>query len=150
MPNPKFELTTGQASREYSRIGRPAPLARAHSVPFHHRSRLSTYACATLGPPPIHFMSTEPVLTFFQLPITPAAFGLCALDQDGNLFFHPGLVSEDWHERARHDRVLKLVRFDQDHLVGLAPLNWARENQLEPPDRLDLLERFLRKFIARR
>jgi hypothetical protein len=94
-------------------------------------------------------LSSEPVLTLFQLPITPAAFGLCALDQDENLFFHPGLVSTDWLTRAQRDEVLRFVRFE-DGLAPLAPLSWARNHQLESTDRLDLLERFLRKFIARR
>jgi len=80
-------------------------------------------------------MQTKTILTIFQLPTSPAAFGLCALDQDNNLFFHPGFISDDWLTKAQCDRVLHFVQFESG-FAALAPLSWARNNlRTSIPDR---------------
>jgi hypothetical protein len=53
-------------------------------------------------------MKPKTLITLFQLPMFPAAFGLCGLDQDDNLYFHSGFISEQSLRRAHRDKGLKI------------------------------------------
>jgi hypothetical protein len=94
-------------------------------------------------------MNPKRVITLFQLPMFPAASGVCALDQDGELYFNPGFISDRSLRKAHRQNVLHYIPF-KNGFVGLVSLAWARKNRLESDYRLDLLESVFRKFIASR
>src|SRR5262249_19771948 len=69
-------------------------------------------------------------LTVYQLEILPPAFGLCATDDFGSLYFHPGLISSEANSRASRQRALVFFHVE-NALVGLCPMSWARAIALE-------------------
>jgi hypothetical protein len=85
-------------------------------------------------------------LTVYQLEISAPALGPCATDDFGALYFHPELVNPEANSRAVRQRVLAFFHVEED-LVGLCPMSWVRAIGLEPEQRLNLLESFLRRGI---
>ena len=85
-------------------------------------------------------------LTVYQLEISAPALGPCATDDFGALYFHPELVNPEANSRAVRQRVLAFFHVEED-LVGFCPMSWARAIGLEPEQRLNLLESFLRRGI---
>ena len=82
-------------------------------------------------------------LTVYQLEILPPAFGLCATDDFGSLYFHPGLISSEANSRASRQRALVFFHVE-NALVGLCPMSWARAIALESEP---YLERILYRGI---
>jgi hypothetical protein len=92
-------------------------------------------------------MNSQQVLSIFELPVSPPGFGICGFDEQGTLYFHPGLISEDCALKAYAGRDALFIRLENT-LVGLVSFAWARNKSGESESNLELLEKFLRRFIA--
>jgi hypothetical protein len=92
-------------------------------------------------------------LTVYWFPMTPPAWGVCALDADGDLHLSPSIVSESCRQKAFKSRALSFLKVGEEFggpgMVGLASVKWLKRNSGEADERLDMLERVVRKFIVR-
>jgi hypothetical protein len=91
-------------------------------------------------------------LTVYWLPIDPPAWGICGLDEHGNLHLNPSIISESCHRTAFKSRALSFLKIGEEFggpgMIGLVSVKWLRHNSSEPDEMLDELEDIVRKFIA--
>jgi hypothetical protein len=73
------------------------------------------------------------------------AQGVCGIDSEGKIFFHPDLC--DLHEDAWDAGVMYLVRIDKC-FCPLVPLEWAIKHSLPLGPELAVLENRVRQAIS--
>jgi hypothetical protein len=91
-------------------------------------------------------------LTVYWFPITPPAWGICGLDEGGNLHLNPSIISESCRRNAFKNHALSFLKigegFGGPGMVGLVSVRWLKHNSGEPNEMLDEFEALVRKFIA--
>jgi hypothetical protein len=92
-------------------------------------------------------------LTVYWFPISPPAWGICGLDEGGDLHLNPSIISESCRRNAFKSRALSFLKIGEDFggpgMVGLVSVKWLKHNSGEPTQMLDELEGVVRKFIAK-
>jgi hypothetical protein len=91
-------------------------------------------------------------LTVYWFPIAPPAWGICGLDEDGNLHLNPSIISESCRRNAFKSRALSFLSIGEEFgglgMVGLASIKWLRRNSGQSLQILDELEGLVRNFIG--
>jgi hypothetical protein len=88
----------------------------------------------------------------YCFPMIPPEWGICGLDEDGNLHLNPSIISESCRRTAFKSRALSFLKigegFGGPGMVGLVSVKWLKRNSGEPNGMLDKVEALVRKFIA--
>jgi hypothetical protein len=91
-------------------------------------------------------------LTVYWLPIDPAPWGIYGLDEIGELYLNPNIISLQCHRKASCSRSLSFLKvgegFGGPGIVGIVPMKWIRDNSGESIETLNELEGLVRKFIG--
>lgn len=91
-------------------------------------------------------------LTVYWFPVDPPVWGICGLDERGDLHLNPSVISEACRRTAFKSRALSFLKVGEEFggpgMVGLVSLQWLKRDAGEPYEMLDELEGLVRKFIA--
>jgi hypothetical protein len=97
-------------------------------------------------------MKTPENLTIYWLPIDPVPWGICGLDEIGELYLNPNIISQECHRKASRSRALSFLKvgegFGGPGMVGIVSMKWLRHNSGESIDTLDELEGLARQIIT--
>jgi hypothetical protein len=91
-------------------------------------------------------------LTVYWFPFAPTAWGICGLDEHGNLHLNPSIISESCRRAAFNSRALSFLKIGEEFggpgMVGLVSMKWLKRDSGEPNDMLTNLRISCAKLLA--